>query len=124
MKIDGFEFGSRMHVAAFALLGNIDSEMCLMIDREVVNAIGMNMTGLAPTIWKFPTADGKGGEGATVVESLTESFVAWDYWTQLGGTYFFVVSCKKYDVEMVKEVLSRYFTVKDYKSFSLSLDTD
>ena len=108
-------FGSCMHISGFALLGKVDDVLCLKINKEMIEKIEMHPTNLPATIWKFPTHDGKGGDGATVVESLTESFVAWDYWTQLEGTYFFLVSCKKYDI------LMKYFEIKDYKCFDLSL---
>lgn len=78
MKMDGKEFGSCMHVSAFALIGDVDEQKCFLVDREIIDAIGMHLTGLSPTVWKFPTVDGKGGEGSTIVESLTESFVGWD----------------------------------------------
>lgn len=122
MEMNDKEFGSCMYVSGFALIGGIDETKCLAIDREVITTIQMNMTNLPATIQKFPTVDGKGGSGATVVESLTESFVAWDYWTKLGGAYFFVVSCKKYDANIVANVLQKYFTVKQIKCFTLDLN--
>ena len=58
----------------------------------ITTALGMHPVGV-PMIWRYPV-EGKGGNGATMVQAITDSFLALDTWPDHDGCYLFINSCK------------------------------
>ena len=54
--------------------------------------------------FKYPVK-GKGGVGFTIVQPITESFLALDAWPDHDGAYLFICSCKEFDKHKVVEFL-------------------
>ena len=98
--------GERMHSAGIVLHGKLSSDQWLDFLRELTGAIGMEPVG-EPARWVYPV-DGKGGSGETIVLPITESFLALDTWTDHGGAYLFVCSCRFYHTADIDAVAKRF----------------
>lgn len=89
--------GAKMHSAGFVLKGELSETRWREFLLAVTDAIGMEPVG-EPAVWVYPIEGGKGGKGQTIVLPITESFLALDTWSDHGGAYLFVCSCRFYYV--------------------------
>jgi hypothetical protein len=72
-------------------------------------------------LYSYPY-EGKGGNGFTLLQPITESMVTWDIWTDHGGGYLFVVSCKSFDPKDVTDILfEKCLKILDNECIDLSL---
>ena len=62
---------------------------------ETAEAMGMSPVG-QPAVWQYPTPGGAGGNGFTIVQPITESFLALDAWPDHDGAYLFIASCREF----------------------------
>ena len=99
--------GAKMHSAGFVLKGELTNVRWRDFLYAVTEAIGMEPVG-EPAYWKYPTGDGKGGEGQTMVLPITESFLALDTWSDHGGAYLFVCSCRPYHLQHIDTVAREF----------------
>jgi S-adenosylmethionine/arginine decarboxylase-like enzyme len=97
------DLGSRLLLAAFAVRGTVDEERAKQIIDSIIETIGVSRAHTAIT-YPYPI-DGKGGTGFTVLQPITESFLAVDSWPDHGGAYVVIASCKWFEVELVRETL-------------------
>jgi len=114
--------GQRMHSAIFAVVGELPDEVWFL--RNLAERIGMQPEGDA-MVRTFPTPDGRGGFGRMVVQPMTESFLAFDGYSQVGGGYLIVHSCKWFDhhaVEQAIAALDEYVQVVDRARSSIGLN--
>jgi hypothetical protein len=82
----------------------------------------MKSDGLHKATWRYP-AFGAGGEGLTMVQPIVESFLAWDTWSEHGGGYLFVVSCRLYQASKIRLVLEAHgLEVIDEQRITLAID--
>lgn len=97
--------GERMHCAGVVLHGALEPSGWLQMLKDMATAIGMEPVG-EPAQWVYPV-DGKGGQGATYVLPITESFLALDTWSDHRGAYLLVCSCREYATASLDEVAKR-----------------
>ena len=77
------------------------------LTAQILGAIKMVAIG-EPRTTKFPTEDGIGGPGYTMVQILADSFLCWDVWFDVPASYLFIASCKPFDPECVLELLREW----------------
>jgi hypothetical protein len=83
---------------------------------QLVNFLGMDMAGMPPDVRTFPLPDGRGGQGATIMQPfvekllhqpLTTSFMIFDCWP--GHFTLTIKSCIQFSAEAVCSEISRIF---------------
>lgn len=100
--------GRSMHFHAFSLQGtSMPRENWRRFLDELVVTIGMTPVG-APAVWHYPTDKGFGGFGSTLVQPITESFIAVDTWPDHGGAYLIICSCRRFDAHQIKPLLKKW----------------
>ena len=100
------DLGRRMYSQNIVLrgrLGNIDWRVLM---RTCIEAMGMKPGGAAAS-WFYPTDDGKGGEGATICQPMTDSFMVVDTWPDHDGAYLHISSCVRFDVSALLAPIHR-----------------
>ena len=98
--------GRRMYTQNIVLRGRLDADEWKAFLSECIAAMGM-ISGGDAAAWEYPTPDGRGGRGITVVQPMTESFIVVDAWPDHDGAYLHISSCRKFDVaDLVKPVKS------------------
>jgi S-adenosylmethionine/arginine decarboxylase-like enzyme len=74
--------------------------------------LGMTKAG-EPAIWRYPV-DGKGGNGMTACQPITESFIVADTWPDHDGAYLHISSCRPFAITRLFRAVEEYgLTVKD-----------
>lgn len=96
------QLGRLMRSRAIVLKGTLAPHEWRHFLKKCTKAMGMAPAGKAAT-WKYPTADGKGGVGFTIVQPITESFLALDAWPDFDGAYLMVASCRKFAISKITE---------------------
>lgn len=106
-------------VLIMSVKGNVSEEICKQLVKELVSQIDMT---IAPgeAMCKYPV-DGKGGTGYTYFQPITESFITFDAWPDLGGAYLFICSCGKFSIDTVIEVVKRY-NLKSHQMHTLKME--
>ena len=98
------DLGSRLLLAGFSVRGPVDQPMAERLLADL--ALNMEVSPVhSPTIYCYPSG-GKGGTGFTLIQPITESFLAVDAWPDHGGAYLVLASCKWFDVDVVERVLN------------------
>lgn len=87
--------GASLQVVALALRGVLDEEEWRRLLLDITRALGM-CAAWEPVSYGYPV-EGKGGVGFTLIQPITESFLAVDAWPDHGGAYLVVASCKPFD---------------------------
>lgn len=90
--------GRRMFFHAFSLSGWMENEQWRTFLVDCTAAIDMDAVGDA-AVWTYPLANGAGGNGTTMCQPITESFLALDTWPDHGdhgGAYLIVCSCRPF----------------------------
>lgn len=103
---DNPSLGRSMQSHSFALGGVMSSGAWYSVLSEIIDAIGMTPV-YKPAIWNYPFCGG-GGNGQTIVQPITESFLALDIWPDHAGAYLVVCSCRPFDPQVIKGVLSKW----------------
>jgi len=129
------DLGLKLQIAGFAVEGYLTEIEAQAFLQEIVNLIGMTPYGQA-FVKTFPTPEGLGGEGETVVQPfflqpLVESFtfslpgtLAYDSYRVEGknGFYLLIASCKYFNLSDVEFYLARReLRVIDRDTMSLKL---
>src|SRR5437764_6952631 len=99
--------GRSMHFHGFSLAGMLSLERWESLLNDVTNALEMKPAGI-PAVWNYPMTCGAGGNGSTMIQPITESFVALDTWPDHNGAYLLVCSCRNFRADAVMRVLSTY----------------
>ena len=73
---------------------------------EAAEAMGMAPVAEA-AVWRYPIA-GAGGNGATIIQPITESFLAVDIWPDHDGAYLFVCSCRPFSPSQLRETIALF----------------
>lgn len=73
---------------------------------ECVESIGMRVSH-PPLVVQYPPLNGE-DIGFLLLQPLIESYVILDVWTNLGGFYLGVTSCKDFDSIDVEALISRW----------------
>jgi hypothetical protein len=106
------EFGRMIYTQNVVLRGVLSEKQWREFLVFAVKSLGMTPAG-APAVWQYPTADGKGGNGMTACQPLTDSFMVLDTWSDHSGAYLHISSCKRFDVAAL---------VGPAREFSLAVD--
>ena len=98
------ELGEKLHCAILAIKGRIEEKQCNEIVKDIIEKIKMHPAYSSVT-YNYPV-DNKGGVGYTFFQPITESFIAFDAWPDLGGAYLVICSCRDFSVVTVMEAVS------------------
>lgn len=116
------KLGAKMLVASFSIKGDFsDENVCFKLVDQIIENIGMTK---APgcSAYKYPV-NGKGGNGYTFFQPMTESFVCVDAWPDFGGAYLVIASCKLFWLaDAIKPITAMNFEVEQAKTQDLWLD--
>jgi hypothetical protein len=100
--------GMRVYTRGSVLVGSLTAERWKEFIKSVVVAIGMTPV-YSPAFWKYPyPGSGEGGNGFTIVQPITDSFVCLDMWSDHGGAYLFMCSCKPIDARKFYPVITAF----------------
>ena len=91
------EFGASMNLAAFSIRGDISLAFCSELTDRIIKTSGMT-PAYAPALYSYPV-EGKGGEGFTYFQPITESFICWDVYPRLKGGYLVICSCIDFNAQ-------------------------
>ncbi len=98
--------GTRMHTQGFVLKGKMDLGRWQHFLCCLAEAMGMSAVA-HPALWQYPI-DGAGGYGATIVQPITESFLALDTWPDHDGAYLLICSCKHFTEKSIAAVARQF----------------
>lgn len=99
--------GAMMHSAGFVLKGELSETRWIEFLEAVTDAIGMEAVGEV-VVRSYPIEGGKGGKGQTLFLPITESFLALDTWSDHGGAYLFVCSCRLFYIAHIDAVAREF----------------
>ena len=115
------DLGSRLMLASFAVRGAINRKVAKVLIDRLVAVCGVHYVH-TPVVYPYP-ADGKGGTGFTMLQPITESFLAVDAWPDHGGAYVVVASCQWFNIEAVEgELKGLGFAILGRNITGLTLD--
>lgn len=101
------ELGREMYSRAIVLRGRMPVERWRRFLVACAKAMNMEAAG-PPAQWKYPTGGGKGGNGYTLCQPITESFLALDTWPDHDGAYLFIASCRHFAPAQLREPIIRF----------------
>jgi hypothetical protein len=98
--------GEHLDVVVMSVVGNVGEGVGKKFVEDLVEAIGMTP---APgcSLCRYPV-DNKGGNGYTLFQPITESFIAFDSWPDLKGAYLVICSCARFSIRALFDVLEKY----------------
>lgn len=89
--------GRRIWLLALSIGGSRTEAQWFRFLDQLTQTMGMNKAD-RPVAWHYPI-EGAGGNGMTIIQPITESFLALDTWPDHNGVYLFINSCKPFDAE-------------------------
>jgi len=98
--------GLRMFFRGIVLHGDLPELEWRDFLVKAAEAMGMTPVASAAS-WQYPLA-GAGGSGFTIVQPITESFLALDTWPDHEGAYLFICSCKQFAPDCLRQVLENF----------------
>lgn len=114
--------GRRMYARGIVLRGRLKLPEWKRFLVECAEALQMSPVGDA-AVWKYPIG-GAGGNGYTVVQPITESFLALDTWPDHDGAYLFVCSCKEWWPVALRQVIADHDLQMPDMSGAITLGLD
>jgi S-adenosylmethionine/arginine decarboxylase-like enzyme len=104
----GPEFGKTLSQRGVALRVStaVDEADWRVFLCECAAALGMSPCG-DPGVWRYPV-DGKGGLGMTIMQPITESFLAIDTWPDHDGAYLIIASCRRFGISSLYPVFDKF----------------
>ena len=100
------ELGRCMFYRVMALNGILTENDWRRFLIAATKAMGMAPVDKA-VCWRYPVGT-CGGHGMTIVQPITESFLAVDAWPDHGGAYLFVCSCKPFLASLLAKTFKRF----------------
>jgi S-adenosylmethionine/arginine decarboxylase-like enzyme len=100
------QLGRRMFFRGIALHGDLHELEWRKLLIMAAHAMDMSPVASAAS-WQYPLG-GAGGNGWTIVQPITESFLALDTWPDHGGAYLFIASCKPFKPDCLRAVLKHF----------------
>lgn len=97
------KFGSKLLLASFVVKGDLPLTKSRKIVDNIISEVGLRRVPGAVT-YQYPHK-GRGGNGYTFIQPITDSFIAWDVWEDLGGGYLIICSCKLFWTSVVAKIL-------------------
>jgi hypothetical protein len=101
------ELGRLMFSQNLVLRGRLDEAGWRSFLEECVSDLELTPVG-DETVWSYPTADGKGGEGLTICRPMAESFMVVDVWPAHNGAYLHISSCREFDIDGIVAVAAGF----------------
>lgn len=89
------ELGRHIWLLAMSIGGSRTDAQWKQLLLDLTEFMGMTPVNDAAE-WHYPL-QGKGGNGMTLVQPITDSFLALDTWPDHNGVYLFINSCKPFD---------------------------
>ena len=87
----------------------------------LIDALGMTRAS-GRKLCFYPNNAGAGGNGFTLFQPITESFIVVDTWPDHSGWYLHICSCRPFDMGRVLSVLGDFrYEVMDYHSKEMCL---
>lgn len=115
------KLGSNMTVAAFTVKGNVHRLAAQRVVESVVKTLKMNKAH--EPVWYHYPVNNCGGTGFTLIQPITESFIAFDAWPDFKGAYVVICSCKPVDIDKVMGLFKKLnYKVKQSKANYLNLE--
>lgn len=118
----GLPLGRRMFSRGIVLHGRLTVPRWHLFLAECAIAMGMAPVGDA-AVWDYPV-NGAGGNGTTIVQPITESFLALDIWPDHDGAYLFVCSCKEFFPVHLRQTIALYDLMEGDMSDPIMLKLD
>lgn len=114
------KLGERLDVVAITLKGDTSKIGCVKLVEEIVKSLGMIKVH-HPTCYKYPV-NNTGGFGFTYLQPISESFIAFDSWSDFKGAYLIICSCKTVNLNKVtKKIRACGYRIKQIKANELNL---
>lgn len=95
-----------MFVRGMVLHGKAEAVNWRRFLLDATKALGMSPVARTAS-WKFPL-HGAGGNGRTIIQPITESFLVIDTWPDHRGAYLLICSCKPFEPKCLEPVLTLY----------------
>jgi hypothetical protein len=115
--------GERMLTVAFSIKGKLSEQGCKLLIKRIMAKIEVSPAHDSIT-YKYPLK-GKGGQGWTFIQPITESFIAYDAWPDYKGAYLIICSCRIFWIRDVISILKKSgYKILDTKINELSLIVD
>ncbi len=114
------KLGERLDVVGITIKGDFSMFGCIKLVEEIIKTLGMNKVH-SPTVYKYPVND-CGGLGFSYIQPITESFIAFDSWSDFKGAYLIICSCKTVNINKVsKKIRACGYKIKQIKANELNL---
>lgn len=104
------KLGERMFFRGIVFHGVLPERDWREFLLSLSHAMGMTPVASA-ACWNYPLGDA-GGNGMTLVQPITESFLALDTWPDHRGAYLLVCSCKQYSPETISKIAKQFGLVE------------
>ena len=109
-----------MDIATFSIKGDTTKLAALNLVDSIIGALKMHRAHDAIS-YDYPV-NGAGGLGHTLIQPITESFIAFDAWPDFGGAYLVICSCKTVNLDKVmKKVRACGYTIEQTRAHELNL---
>src|SRR3974390_476497 len=95
------ELGRFMYTQGLTLEGRLSEAGWKAFLKEAARCMGMECAG-KPATWRYPL-DGKGGNGLTICQPITDSFLVADTWPDHDGAYLHIASCKQFSLHLLQQ---------------------
>jgi len=114
------KLGERLDVVSFTIKGDTSKFGCVRLINEIIKSLDMHKVH-EPTCYKYPV-NGCGGMGFSFIQPITESFIAFDSWSDFDGAYLIICSCKTVNLNKVsKKIRACGYKIKQIKANELNL---
>lgn len=114
------KFGEKLFLAAFSVKGKLSKSVCEKLTDTIVSSIKLQCIP-GRIFYSYPY-DGSGGNGFTLIQPITESFIAIDQWEDFNGGYIIICSCKFFESKDIGNILKEYnLKILSNKFFTLDL---
>ncbi len=100
------DFGRHMHTQGAVLKGVLSETHWRAFLMRCALDMGMTSAG-EPATYRYPM-DGKGGNGLTIMQPITESFLVIDTWPDHDGAYLHISSCKPFALRQIMGALDEF----------------
>ena len=100
------DFGRTMHTQGAVLKGTLSEGQWRTFLLQATFDMEMTPAG-EPAVYHYPL-DGKGGNGMTLMQPLTESFMVVDTWPDHDGAYLHISSCKPFALRQIMGALDEF----------------
>jgi len=114
------KLGERLDVVAITIKGETSELAAVKLIEGIIEVLGMNKVH-SPTCYKYPV-NGCGGFGFSYIQPISESFIAFDSWSDFGGAYLIICSCKTVNLNKVTKRIRAYgYKIKQINAKELNL---